>query len=157
MSRDELRVDLPGNPAALLEALAAEVDAWGGEWQADDDGAGGQLVLPVVYGLRRGVLVGRLDVTATAGGSHLAWRCERSHLELHRAAVAILALAALALVPALAWPFHPPLLALLPFAAVTGLIAWWAVVSKLHSSGPRELFEELGKRLAKSATPPAKR
>jgi hypothetical protein len=40
---------------------------------------------------------------------------------------------------------------------VTGLIAWWAVVSKLHSSGPRELFEELGKRLAKSATPPAKR
>lgn len=152
MSRDELQVELPGAPAAALAALAAEVEAWGGEWQPDDDGAGGQLALPVVYSLKRGVQIGRVEIAAAGGGTLLRWRCERSELAVHRSGVAVLALAALALLPALAWPFHPPLLALLPFAAVTGLIAWWAVVSKLHSSGPRELFEELGRNLAK---PPA--
>ena len=154
MRSNDLDFDLPGPPAAFLAALAAAVEAWGGEWQADDDGGGGQLALPVVYGLKRGVLVGRIDVAAAPAGTHLHWRCEASHLEVHRAAVAILALAAVALLPALAWPFYPPLLALLPFAAVTGLIAWWAVISKLHTSGPRELFEELGKHLA---YPPAAR
>ena len=131
MRSNDLDFDLPGPPAAFLAALAAAVEAWGGEWQADDDGGGGQLALPVVFGLKRGVQVGRIDVAATPAGTHLHWRCEASHLEVHRAAVAILGLAAVALLPALAWPFHPPLMALLPFAAVTGLIAWWAVISKL--------------------------
>jgi hypothetical protein len=151
MIREALDLDLPGDPATLLVELAAEVAEWGGEWQVDDDGRGGQLVLPVVYGLKRGVQVGRVDLSVESGRTRLHWRCERGELVVHRSAVAVLVVAAAALLPALAWPFHPPLLALLPFGAVTGLIAWWAVISKLHSSGPRELFDEVGKRLATSA------
>ncbi|QQR74694.1 MAG: hypothetical protein IPJ17_03635 [Holophagales bacterium] len=151
MSRETLDLDLPEDPTAFLAELAAEVAAWGGEWRADDDGRGGQLALPVVYGLKRGVQIGRVDLSIASGRTQLHWRCERSDLDVHRSAVAVLVVAAAALLPALAWPFHPPLLALLPFGAVTGLIAWWAVISKLHSSGPRELFEAVGKRLAAAA------
>lgn len=148
MSADELTFDLTAPPSRVAEALADEVAEWGGEWLSDGDGLGGQLALPVVYGLKRGVQSGRVELSAADAGTRLRWRCERSELTTQLPAVAVLALAAFTLVPALAWPFHPPLLALLPFGAVTGLLAWWAVISKLHSSGPRELFEQLGKDLA---------
>ncbi len=74
---------------------------------------------------------------------------EESHLEVQRASVAVLGLAVLALLPALAWPFQPKLLALLPFAAVMGLLAWWLVLSRLENSGPEEFFATV----ATAATP----
>ena len=74
----------------------------------------------------------------------LTWQLEESHLEVQRASVAVLLLAVCALLPALAWPFQPRLLALLPFAAVMGLLAWWLVVSRLETSGPEEFFATIG-------------
>lgn len=139
MTSHEVRVELP--LAELPAALSAAAEAWGAEWSSDDSSRnGGRLVLPVVFGLRRGVLVGRVDFEPAGDGARLAWRLEESHLHLQRASVAVLAFAVLAILPALAWPFQPKLLALLPFAAVMGLLAWWLVLSRLETSGPEEFF-----------------
>ena len=81
---------------------------------------------------------------------NLTWELEESHLELQRSAVALLVLALALLLPALAWPFHPPLLTLLPLAAVTGLAAWWLVISRLRNSGPEEFFGTVGDKAPSS-------
>jgi hypothetical protein len=147
LTRHELRVPLA--IADLPEALAEAALAWGAEWTSDASSvasqrSGGRLVLPVVFGLRRGVLVGRVDFEPSGDGSRIAWQLEESHLELQRASVALLTLTVLALLPALAWPFNPKLLALLPFALVMGLLAWWLVISRLETSGPEEFFATVG-------------
>ena len=143
MNHHEVRVAL--TIADLPDALARAAEAWGAEWSSDGArGAGGRLVLPVVFGLRRGVLVGRVDFAPAGDGARLAWQLEESHLELQRASVALLTLTILALLPALAWPFNPKLLALLPFALVMGLLAWWLVISRLETSGPEEFFATVG-------------
>lgn len=131
-------------------AIAAAAESWGAEWTGKRDG--GRLALPVVFGLRRGVLVGSVAIEPAGDGARLTWELEESHLELHRSAVAVLVLALALLLPALAWPFHPPLLALLPVAAVTGLLAWWLVLSRLQTSGPEEFFATVTAREALTAT-----
>jgi len=143
LNRHEVRLELP--VAELPAALAAAAAAWGAEWSSD--GArreGGRLVLPVVFGLRRGVLIGRVDFAPSGDGARLAWQLEESHLHVQRASVAVLVFAVVALLPALAWPFQPKLLALLPFAVVMGLLAWWLVLSRLETSGPEEFFATVG-------------
>ena len=147
MNHHEVRVPL--TLADLPEALAEAARAWGAEWTADDSShptkpGGGRLVLPVVFGLRRGVLVGRVDFEPAGDGARIVWQLEESHLELQRASVAVLAIAVVALLPALAWPFNPKLLSLLPFAVVMGLLAWWLVLSRLETSGPEEFFATVG-------------
>ncbi len=143
MIRHEVRIAL--TLAELPDALAEAAEAWGAEWSADAaDRDGGRLVLPVVFGLRRGVLVGRVDFAPAGDGARLTWQLEESHLELQRASVAILAFTILALLPALAWPFNPRLFALLPFAAVMALLSWWLVLSRLETSGPEEFFATVG-------------
>ena len=136
MNRHEVELDCAPEAAAAAVERAAE--AWGAEWAPAQ--GGGRLVLPVIFGLRHGVAVGRLDIARLGSRSRLTWELEESHLEVHRAAVAVLAFAAVPLLVTLAWPFHPPLLALLPFAAVLGFLAWWLVVSRLKSSGPEEFL-----------------
>jgi hypothetical protein len=136
MDHHQQDVELPPEEAA--DALARAAEDWGAEWTPAR--GGGRLVLPVVFGLRRGVAVGRVDIARLGKGSRLVWQLEESRLEVHRAAVAVLSFAAIPLVATLAWPFHPPLLALAPFAAVMGLLAWWLVVSRLRNSGPEEFF-----------------
>jgi hypothetical protein len=156
--RHELRVAL--TLADLPDALARAAAAWGAEWNGDATGhpersSGGQLVLPVVFGLRRGVLVGRVDYAPAGDGVRLVWQLEESHLELQRASVAVLVLAVVALLPALAWPFNLKLLALLPFAAVMGLLAWWLVLSRLETSGPEEFFATVGAEPAPPSASPS--
>jgi len=136
LERHEIEVGL--DPEAASAAVARAAEDWGAEWTPER--GGGRLVLPVVFGLRRGVAVGRVDIAPDSGGSRLTWRLESSELELHHAAVGLLTLSAVVLVAASAWPFHPPLLALMPFAAVVGLLAWWLVVSRLRNSGPEDFL-----------------
>ncbi len=136
MERHSIELALP--EADAVAALAAAAEEWGAEWTPDR--GGGRLAMPVVFGLRRGVLVGRIEVLRSGAGVRLDWRLEESHLELHRASVAVLTLAAVALVGTTAWPFHPPLLAFVPFAAVLGLLTWWLVVSRLRNSGPEDFL-----------------
>jgi hypothetical protein len=151
LNRHEVELDCA--PAAAAEAVARAADDWGAEWSSRADG--GRLVLPVVFGLRRGVAVGRLDIARVGERSRVTWELEESHLEVHRAAVGVLTLAAATLLVAMAWPFHPPLLALLPFAAVSGFLAWWLVVSRLKTSGPEEFLATLAPPAAAGAGAPA--
>ncbi len=133
---------VPLSLAEVPAALTAAAESWGAEWTGGRDG--GRLVLPVVFGLRQGVLVGRVGIEPSGDGVRLTWELEESHLELRRAEVALLCLTLAFLLPALAWPFAPRLLHLLPIAAVTGLAAWWLVISKLRNSGPEEFFASVG-------------
>lgn len=144
MTRCEIELELP--PEGASRALAEAAEEWEGHWtpESPDADRGGRLALPVLFGLRRGVAVGKVEIVRLGDErSRLVWTLEESHLELHRAAVVILLVAAVPLAVAAAWPFHPPLAALLPFAAVAGLSAWWLVVSRLRSRGPHEFFEAL--------------
>lgn len=137
MNRHQLELELSADEAARALAEAAE-DA-GGEWTAD--ARGGHLVLPVIFGLRRGVAIGRIDLVRLGDQrSRLEWTLDESRLEVDRRSVAVLSLAAVPLVGSIAWPFWPALFPLVPFAAIFGLLAWWLVVSRLRSFGPEEFL-----------------
>jgi len=125
-------------------AIAAAAESWGAEWSGDPrDRCSGRLALPVVFGLRQGVLVGRVAIEPAGDGARLTWELEESHLALRRMEVALLVVSVALLLPALAWPFAPRLLSLLPVAAVIGLLTWWLVISRLRNSGPEEFFSTL--------------
>lgn len=140
LERHEVELAVP--PAEAVAAIAHTAGEWGAEWQPGGDG--GRLVLPVVYGLRRGAAAGRVGIVRLGEtGARVTWSLEESRLEVHRGSVVVLSLAALPALGALAWPFWPPLLALAPLAAVLGFAAWWLVVARLRSSGPEEFFAAL--------------
>jgi len=138
---ERCEVELALAPARAAEAIAATAEPWGAEWTPHE--GGGRLSLPVVFGLRRGQLVGELTITASATGSRVAWRQLESHLEVHRSSVAVLSIAAIPLLGVLGWPLWPALLAFAPLAVVLGFLAWWLVISRLRSSGPEDFLAAL--------------
>jgi len=141
MTRHEVELEM--TPAAAAAEIAAAAEQHDGLWEATS-ASEGRLTLPVVYGLRHGVAVGRVELVRLGDTrTRLSWHEEESHLQIHRSGVAILSFAAIPLVITVAWPFYPPLFVLVPFAAVSGLLAWWLVVSRLRTSGPHEFFEAL--------------
>jgi hypothetical protein len=147
-------IELETAPADALAALARAAEEWGARWEPG--AGGGRLTLPVVFGLRRGVAIGRVEAARLGDArARLTWSLEESHLEVHRASVVVLSLAGAPALAALAWPFYPPLLALAPLAAVLGLLAWWLVVARLRSSGPEEFFATLS--VAAPEEPPSER
>lgn len=139
---ERCEVELPVAPVEAARAIAATAGPWGAEWTPHE--GGGRLALPVVFGLRRGWLVGELTIAPSGSGARVAWRQLESHLEVHRSSVAVLSMAAVPLLGVLGWPLWPPLLAFAPLAAVLGLLAWWLVVSRLRSSGPEDFLAALG-------------
>jgi hypothetical protein len=150
MTRHELDLDRP--LAEVADAVADLAEAWGAEWAPER--GGGRLRLPVVHGLRRGVEAGAVTLTRLGEArTRLAWSRESSALAVERASVAVLSFAAVPLVVTIVWPFWPALFPLVPFAAVTGLVAWWLVISRLRPRGPEEFFAELARGLAGDATP----
>ena len=140
MERHQKDVELA--PAEARAAVARAASEWGGEWAPAGDG--GRLILPVVFGLRRGVAVGRITIEPLGGKrSRVVWSLEESHLEIHRGSVVVLSIAAVPLLAILGWPLWPQLLALAPLGAVFGLLAWWLVVSRLKTSGPEDFIATL--------------
>lgn len=149
----ERELELAAPPSRVAAQLAELAEQWGGEWEEEADG--GRLALPVVYGLRRGVECGRLELGRLgAGGTRLRWRPESSDLEVQRSSVAVLSLAAVPLLVTIAWPFWPALFPLVPFAAIFGLIAWWLVVARLRTRGVEEFLRELAAATPADAPPP---
>lgn len=132
---------------AVRAAVAETAEAWDAAWSPGIDG--GRIELPVVFGLRRGVVVGALELTRLGDErTRVVFAPESSRLHVERAAVAVLSFAAVPLVVTVAWPFWPVLFPLVPFAAVTGLVAWWLVISRLRSRGPEEFLAALAAHLA---------
>lgn len=126
---------LPVTPEAAWAALESAAEDWGAEAARE-----GTLRLPVLAGLRRGVVSGRLRVEPAEGGSRVVFQPEEPRLEIQVQAVVILLISLAGSAVVIAWPFVPRLLPLAPFGALLALGGWFLVISRLRSSGPEEFL-----------------
>jgi hypothetical protein len=126
------------DPEELLRRIAHEADGWGGAFE--QDGNRGSLQLPVLAGLRRGSLRGKVHVEAEGDGSRLTFEVEESVYRLQTTLVTVLALAAAGALVFLVGPFFPPLRPAVPLGFMLSLGAWF-VIAGLRNSGPEEFFE----------------
>ena len=131
-------IELGVAPEQALAALTRAVEGWGAQIEATADGR--RLVLPVVSGLRKGLVAGPVTIEPLPEGSRVVFRAEESHLVVQTAAVAILLLAGAGGVLTVLWPFVPQMLPVAPFGALLALGGWFLVVSRLRTSGPDELL-----------------
>lgn len=142
MSEELHQLELEAPPRDVLTAVAVAAEQWGAEWQPSP--SGGRLYLPVVAGLRRGILSGDLEASAAAGGgTRLVLRAETTHWQVHRSAAAVLVLGALGALPVILWPLSPSFLALAPVGLVLLFLAWFMVVSRLRTAGAAEFLDTL--------------
>jgi hypothetical protein len=134
----EHAIDLEMPPDRALSALRQTAEDWGAELKPNS--TGGNLRLPVVAGIRRGLVSGPVEVQTAAGGSRLVFRPEESAYYVQMPAVMILILSALGAVFTVLWPFYPQLITVAPFGALIALGGWFLVVSRLRTSGPDEFL-----------------
>ncbi len=151
MSGKEHHLELAATPADALVAVAATAEEWGAIWSPGP--GGGRLALPVLAGLRRGVVAGPLAARPIAGGTRLTLTVESVTWRVHRTAAAVLALGALGALPVLFWPLDERLLALAPVGLVLLLLAWFLVVSRLRTAGADSFLEAVRERLGGEAPP----
>lgn len=137
----EHSIELPDPPAVVRAHLAEVAEAWGAELEPTD--TGGELHIPVVNGLRRGVCSGPLIILATEDGSRVVFTQAERNLWVNRPAVGFLTLALVGAILTVLWPFFPRLLPAAPAGAILALAGWFLVISRLRNSGPREFLETL--------------
>ena len=134
----EHAIDLALPPEEALAALGRTAEDWGAEFQRS--GAGGQLHLPVLAGLRKGLVSGGVEVRPAAGGSRVVFRPEQSLYAVQTSAVMVLLLATAGALLTVLWPFYPQLITVAPFGAVIALGGWFLVIARLRTSGPDEFL-----------------
>ncbi|MDH3254303.1 MAG: hypothetical protein OEM62_04865 [Acidobacteriota bacterium] len=122
-----------------LQAVAQASEIWGATWERQ--GAEGRLHLPVLAGLRHGLLSGRVWIEPAPQGSRVIFRVDDSHFRLHWTALAILVVGAAGGVAATLWPFFPSLLGVAPLAVVVALAAWVLVASRLRTSTAEDFLD----------------
>lgn len=146
---------LEERPDAALAALRRAADDWGAELRrrGKEPESGLWLYLPVVHGLRRGLIAGPVRVEPAEDGSRIVFRSEESDLSLQAAPVIVLLLAVGGAALAMLWPFFPRLLPLSPFGALLALGGWFLVLSRLRTSGAEEFLGTVG--VQAEAGPPA--
>jgi hypothetical protein len=137
----EHTLSLEERPDAALAALRRAAEDWGAELR---DEKGLRLYLPVIHGLRRGLISGPVQVEAAAEGSRIVFRPDESDLSVQAAPVIVLLLAVAGAALAMLWPFFPDLLPLAPFGAILALGGWFLVLSRLRTSGPEEFLGTVG-------------
>jgi hypothetical protein len=136
----EHAIDLDLSPAEALSVLKQTAEDWDAELQVDGFG-GGRLHLPVLAGLRRGLMSGRVEVRPAGAGSRVTFRPETSSYYVQTQAVLILVLAVAGGLLTVFWPFFPQLLSVAPFGAIVALGGWFLVVARLRTSGPDDFLE----------------
>jgi len=134
----EHALELAELPDAALAALRRAADDWGAEVRKEESDL--RLYLPVIHGLRRGVVSGPVRVEPTREGSRVIFRLEESDLYVQIASVMILLLSVVGAVLTVLWPFFPKLLPVAPFGAILALGGWFLVLSRLRTSGPDEFL-----------------
>ncbi len=134
----EHEIELGEPPDLALAAVARAAEAWGAEFERQ--GSGGRLHLPVVHGLRRGLMSGPVTVEPGEGGSRVTFRPEESIEYVQIVSVVVLLFAAAGAVLTVLWPFFPQLLPVSALGAVLALGGWFLVVSRLRTSGPDEFL-----------------
>lgn len=135
----EHAIDLDLPPVEALSALRRAAEDWGAELQENEDG--GLLHLPILAGLRRGLMSGPVEIRPAEGGSRLTFRPETSIYYVQTQAVVVLLLAVVGGLLTVLWPFFPKLLEVAPFGAVVALGGWFLVISRLRTSGPDEFLK----------------
>ncbi|MFY9819757.1 MAG: hypothetical protein WAM82_00140 [Thermoanaerobaculia bacterium] len=143
MEPHEIELDVP--PEQALSALRQTAEDWGAH--LSDEGT--RLHLPVVAGIRRGLVSGPVEVQPAEGGSRVVFRPEQSVYYVQTPAVLVLALSVAGAALTVLWPFYPQLMQVAPFGAIIALGGWFLVVSRLRTSGPDEFLT------AVAATTPA--
>lgn len=144
-------VDLPVQPGAAHSALRRAAEDWGAELSTEQGDS--WLHLPVVHGLKRGLVSGPVRVEATEEGSRVVFHPEESRLYVQTASVFILLVAIAGALTTVLWPFFPNLLPIAPFGAILALGGWFLVLSRLRNSGPEEFLVMVGAQA--EAGPPA--
>jgi hypothetical protein len=135
---EEHTIDLPLPPEEAVAALGRTAEDWGAEFQRG--GAGGQLHLPVLAGMRKGLVSGAVEVRPEAGGSRVVFRPDQSVYVVQTSAVMVLLLAAGGAFLTMLWPFYPQLISVAPFGAVIALGGWFLVITRLRTSGPDDFL-----------------
>ena len=146
----EHAIELPQAPAAALRALGTAAEEWGADFAPaaagaagsaeGTGGAGGELRLPVVAGLRRGLLSGPVAVEPVGGGSRLVFRPMTQDYYVETSAVMLLSMAGAGALLAVAWPLFPPLLPVAPLGGVLAVGGWFLVLSRRRDLGPEEFL-----------------
>jgi hypothetical protein len=134
-------IDTYLSPEEALEEIARASEIWGATWHPE--GVGGRLELPVLAGLRHGLLVGHVSTEPGTTGSRVIFRVEDRHYRLQWTALLILAVGASGGIAATLWPFFPALLGIAPLAIVVAIGAWILVASRLRTSTPEDFLELL--------------
>ena len=130
---------MPGSPSSVLEAVGEAAEMWGAAWRPE--GHGGRLGLPVVQGLRHGIIEGTLSIAPENAGASLCFEVETTSFEINKSALAILLLGGIGGLTVALWPLSPTILQLAPIGAVLALVAWLMVVSKLRNSSAEDFFD----------------
>lgn len=115
--------------------LDQAVTAWGAERAGRL--SGGTIHLPVLAGLRRGVMLVRTRLV----DGRLDLEVESESWKLHRGAAVILAGGALGAGSLVLWPFFPALLAVAPIGIFLAIGAWLLVAARLRNAGPHEFLQ----------------
>lgn len=144
----EHAIDLEIPPEEALAAVRRTAEDWGAELRDE------QLHLPVVAGIRRGLVTGPVEVRPAEAGSRVVFRPEKSIYYVQTSAVVILLLAASGGVLTFIWPFFPKLMAVAPFGALLALGGWFLVVSRLRTSGPDEFLAAVAMNGDEPSPPP---
>ena len=135
----EHAIDLPLSPEEAVSAVQKTAEEWGAEFERN--GSGGQLRLPVLAGLRRGLMTGMIEVRPEVEGSRVVFWPEQSVYHVQVSAVVVLLVAVSGGLLTVLWPFFPHLRPGAAFGASLALGGWFLVISKLRTSGPDEFLE----------------
>ncbi|HWM92551.1 MAG TPA: hypothetical protein VN493_17435 [Thermoanaerobaculia bacterium] len=139
----EYTLDVPDRPDAALAALRRAADDWGAELRKEP-GSGLWLYLPVIHGLRRGMVSGPVRVEPAEDGARVVFDPAESDLYVQMASVMILLIAVAGALLTVLWPFFPWLLPISAFGAILALGGWFLVVTRLRTSGPEEFLAMVG-------------
>jgi hypothetical protein len=137
----EHAIDLVLPPEAAVAAVGKTAEDWGAQFERDPaGGTGGKLHLPVLAGLRKGMVSGEVELWPKGEGSRIVFRPQEAVYFVQTSAVVVLLLATAGGVLTILWPFFPHLLAVAPFGAVIALGGWFLVITRLRTSGPDEFL-----------------
>jgi hypothetical protein len=127
-------------PAEAQGAVCRAADEWGADFELL--GAGGNLRLPVLQGLQRGLISGAVAIEAEGDGSRVVLIPAASEYAVNTPAFCLVLVAAIGAVLTVLWPLYPRLLPFAPLGAVLA-IAGWFQVSRQQKRGPEDFMRRV--------------
>lgn len=133
-------LDVDAGVPKVDAALARVAEGWGATLRGSTGDSERGIELPVVAGLRRGLVLGKVLIAPREAGASISMRIEETHLRINASAVVILLLSAAGGLITMLWPWVPALLPAAPLGLVLAAGGWLLIASRLRSSGPEEFL-----------------